>query len=260
MFCVATAPLSADGHVNVSPKGLAGFFVFVPKAVYEGACGRTVGTASKCVVAYVDVGGSGIETCAHLQENGRITFVFMHFSGAPKILRLFGEGRYLVPNDGKPYDELLRCFDEQQLLKIYGDNASLSKIRGIVVADIDRIRDSCGYAVPEMAFVAHRDIFRARFASETAEQLLERRKVNNVQSIDGLRGSRTYIDATYDVSHADDGASQSLIGTLFSTPSSTSTPAVTATPSRLTRAVDARVSSLRKARVTEDDKVGSWWC
>lgn len=80
MFFVATAPLSADGHVNMSPKGLDTFRVLTPNRV-----------------AYLDLTGSGNETSAHLRENGRITFMFCAFSGAPNILRLYGIGETALP-------------------------------------------------------------------------------------------------------------------------------------------------------------------
>ena len=75
VFFVATAPLAADGHVNVSPKGLDTFAIVDPHTV-----------------AYADLTGSGIETVAHLRENGRITLCFCAFEGPPRILRLHGSG------------------------------------------------------------------------------------------------------------------------------------------------------------------------
>jgi len=82
MFFVATAPLDANGRVNLSPKGLDTFAVLDPKTV-----------------AYLDLTGSGVETIAHLRENARITICFAAFEGAPKILRLYGRGTVLVAGD-----------------------------------------------------------------------------------------------------------------------------------------------------------------
>jgi hypothetical protein len=81
MFFVATAPLSADGHLNCSPKGSDTFRVL-----------------DKHTVAYLDLTGSGIETVSHVQENGRIVILFCAFEGAPKILRLYGRGDVLYPD------------------------------------------------------------------------------------------------------------------------------------------------------------------
>ena len=75
MFFVATAPLAAEGLINLSPKGLDSFRVLDDRTV-----------------AYVDLTGSGIETIAHTRENGRITIMFCAFDGRPRILRLYGRG------------------------------------------------------------------------------------------------------------------------------------------------------------------------
>ncbi|GAB5456351.1 MAG: hypothetical protein Hens2KO_25800 [Henriciella sp.] len=80
MFFVASAPLSADGHINLSPKGYDAFKVL-----------------DETTVAWLDLGGSGIETQAHVQENGRITIMFCAFDGPANILRLFGTGEIINP-------------------------------------------------------------------------------------------------------------------------------------------------------------------
>ena len=83
MFFVATAPVGGDGHVNVSPKGLDGTF-----AVLD---------AHR--VAYLDLTGSGVETIAHVRENGRITLMFCAFAGPPRIVRLYGRGASSTADD-----------------------------------------------------------------------------------------------------------------------------------------------------------------
>src|SRR5688572_11359902 len=82
VFFVASAPLSPDGHVNLSPKGLDTFRVLGPTTV-----------------AYLDLTGSGVETVAHLRENGRLAVMFCAFEGRPRILRLHGRGRIIEPAD-----------------------------------------------------------------------------------------------------------------------------------------------------------------
>ena len=82
MFFVATAPLGADTHINLSPKGMDSFRVIAPDRV-----------------AYLDIVGSGNETSAHILENGRITFMFCAYDGPPNILRLYGKGRTILPGD-----------------------------------------------------------------------------------------------------------------------------------------------------------------
>ena len=78
MFFVGTAPLSADGHVNISPKGMDSFRVINPRSV-----------------AYLDVTGSGVETISHLKENARLVIMFCAFEGKPLTLRLHGKGEAL---------------------------------------------------------------------------------------------------------------------------------------------------------------------
>ena len=100
VFFVGTAPLSQNGHVNVSPKGLDGTFVFLNKDVAARATTkRFPADDSLCTVVYLDVGGSGIETVAHLLENERITLMFCAFEGSPKIVRFSGTGLVFEPHD-----------------------------------------------------------------------------------------------------------------------------------------------------------------
>ncbi len=81
IFFVATAPLSGDGRVNLSPKGLDCFRVLDDHRV-----------------AYMDLISSGNETSAHTLENGRITFMFCSFTDKPNILRLYGKGFTVLPD------------------------------------------------------------------------------------------------------------------------------------------------------------------
>ena len=76
VFFVATAPLAADGLVNLSPKGTSGTFRVVDAHTF----------------AYLDITGSGVETVAHLRENGRICVMFCSFDRRPTIVRLHGTG------------------------------------------------------------------------------------------------------------------------------------------------------------------------
>ena len=84
VFFVASAPLDAGGHVNLSPKGLDTFRILRPTTV-----------------AYVDFNGSGVETIAHLKENGRIVLMFCAFQGPPNIFRLYGHGRVIEPHEAE---------------------------------------------------------------------------------------------------------------------------------------------------------------
>ncbi|MGB8643677.1 MAG: pyridoxamine 5'-phosphate oxidase family protein [Anaerolineae bacterium] len=156
LFFVATAPLNAAGHVNLSPKGVDSFRILSPTRV-----------------AYMDLIGSGNETAAHLLENGRITFMFCAFEGAPNILRLYGEGRAVRP--GQPeWEELAAHF------MIYPST------RQIIVADITRAQTSCGHGVPLYDYIGERDQ-HFKWAAKVGEAgLVAYQQKNNACSIDGL--------------------------------------------------------------------------
>jgi Pyridoxamine 5'-phosphate oxidase len=159
VFFVASAPLAADGLVNCSPKGLAGSFVVL---------------SERCV-AYLDLTGSGIETVAHLRENGRIVLMFCAFEGRPRIVRLHGAGRCVLPGDDG-FDELVARFPEHP------------GVRSVIVVDTTRVSDSCGYAVPTMAYVADRDVLDLDAAKKGPEKLAAYRAERNATSLDGLPG------------------------------------------------------------------------
>jgi hypothetical protein len=165
LFFVATAPNDPDGHVNVSPKG----------------SGQTFRILGPTTVAYLDLTGSGIETVAHLRENGRVVIMFCAFEGAPKVIRLHGRGRCVQPLDD----------DFAGLLATFQPNADLLlTLRSIVVVEVSRIADSCGYVVPKMTFVEERDqLFRwAENRQKTYGDAwsIKYQQANNLASIDGL--------------------------------------------------------------------------
>ena len=158
LFFVATAPLSAEGHVNLSPKGLDSFRVLDP-----------------LTVAYLDYTGSGAETLAHLGENGRMTIMFCAFEGPPRILRLYGKGTATQVGTAA-FDE-----DIARLAITPGPGA-----RAVMTLEISRINDSCGYSVPKMALVEPRDVLDRWAEKRGAEGLAAYRKKNNGRSLDGL--------------------------------------------------------------------------
>lgn len=159
VFFVATAPSASGGHVNLSPKGLDTFRVLGPRTV-----------------AYLDYPGSGVETIAHLRENGRITLMFCAFAGPPKILRLHGHGRAVEPDHA----------DFPALFAHFSERASL--VRAIIVVEAERISDSCGYGVPLYAYQGEREqLFR--WAEKKGDAgLVEYQREKNARSIDGLPG------------------------------------------------------------------------
>ena len=160
LFFVATAPLAADGHINVSPKGLDTLRVLDGKTV-----------------AYLDHPGSGAETIAHLRENGRVVVRMCAFQGPPQIVRLHGRGRVLEPQDAE-FDALRALF------------APDLTARAIVRVDVERVSDSCGYGVPLLAFEKERRQLPAWSARKGDDELAEYQREKNSASIDGLPALR----------------------------------------------------------------------
>jgi Pyridoxamine 5'-phosphate oxidase len=167
MFFVGTAPSGDGGHVNLSPKGGSNLF-------------RVTGPLG---FAYVDLLGSGIETIAHLRENGRIVVMFCAFEGPPKIVRLHGVGRPVQQND-EGFEALLGSFelsDEQR-----------RAVRSVITVEVERVADSCGFVVPRMDYVGERDqLYRYadnRLRKEGADAVRAYVSANNAESIDGLTG------------------------------------------------------------------------
>jgi hypothetical protein len=159
VFFVATAPSGADGHVNVSPKGMVGCFaVLDPHRV-----------------AYLDYTGSGAETIAHLRENGRVTLMFCAFTGPPTIVRLHGRGEAVLPTDPR-FAELRAAFNPPQE----------RGLRAIIVVDVERTSDSCGFAVPFMDYAGERTLLTEWTARKSDEDLVAYRSEKNAASIDGL--------------------------------------------------------------------------
>ena len=156
LFFVATAPLSREGHVNCSPKGGDSFRIIDP-----------------VTVAYQDLTGSGAETIAHLRENGRIVIMFCAFEGPPKIVRLQGKGEAIIP--AHP--------DFQLLNSLFPGNFGT---RAIIRVTINRLSDSCGYAVPFFAYQGDRDTLDEWAQAKGPVKLKEYRTEKNAQSIDGL--------------------------------------------------------------------------
>jgi len=156
MFFVSTAPISGEGHINLSPKGLDSFRVLSPTKV-----------------AYMDIVGSGNETSAHILENGRITFMFCAFDGPPNILRLYGRGYAVLPGDSA-WSELSSHFD------------ILPSTRQIIVADIHKVQTSCGFGVPYYDYTGERDHSHKWAETKGSEGLEEYKKEKNMISLDGL--------------------------------------------------------------------------
>jgi hypothetical protein len=159
VFFVATAPLAGDGLINLSPKGLEGTFAVLDEHT----------------VAYLDLTGSGVETIAHLQENGRVTLMFCAFTGKPRIVRLQGTGRAVFPGEAE-FEALSPRFPD------------LPGIRSIIVVDVARVADSCGFGVPFMSYDRDRDALLRWANGKGPGGIAEYQAAKNARSLDGLPG------------------------------------------------------------------------
>lgn len=166
LFFVASAPLDAEGHINVSPKGPI----------------DTLRVLDEHTVAYLDLVGSGAETAAHVRENGRIVVMLCAFEGPPRIVRLHGRAELIAAADERFAPMLERArFSEPEIA---------SSRRAIMLVDVQRVADSCGYGVPLMSYEGQRPHMDAWAAKKVrtggAEALAEYQREKNARSIDGL--------------------------------------------------------------------------
>ncbi|KAF1850062.1 uncharacterized protein K460DRAFT_360921 [Cucurbitaria berberidis CBS 394.84] len=172
MLWVGTAPLSGDGHINISPKG-----------------GQNFGIIDERTFWYMDLTGSGVETHAHLHEpgNGRICVMFMAFVGPPRIVRIWGDG-HPIENGTPEWDAFVR---ERKVPVIPGS-------RSIITVNVHQCATSCGFSVPYYDFKGHRPILDDHFAKKEAKFLAGKEEESmdrywawkSQLSIDGLPGMK----------------------------------------------------------------------
>jgi len=160
LFFIATAPSGDGGHVNCSPKGQDTLRVIGPTTV-----------------AYLDYTGSGVETIAHLRQNGRVVVMFCAFEGPPRIVRFHGRGEAFEPGQ-QGFDALAAHFGPLPALGV----------RAIVKIEVTRISDSCGYGVPLFRYEGERDQMQRWAERKGAEGIDAYKKEKNAESIDGLPG------------------------------------------------------------------------
>lgn len=158
MFFVATAPRSDAGLINVSPKGLDSLRVLDDRTV-----------------VYADLTGSGIETVAHLKENGRIVLMFCAFTGPPKIVRLHGRGE-VIESANSQFGHLRTLFPEY------------AGLRSFIRIHCHRVSDSCGFGVPLYDFQGDRSQLSDWATGKEPEQIAEYQQKKNAKSLDGLPG------------------------------------------------------------------------
>jgi hypothetical protein len=156
LFFVGSAPLSEDGHVNLSPKGHDVLRIF-----------------STTELAYLDLTGSGNETSAHLAENGRITLMFSAFEGPPMILRVYGTGHVILPGSSE-WERLISQFE------------LLPGARQIIYITLHKVQTSCGFAVPNFTYTGERDTLQRWAAQKGEEGIRQYHHDKNRVSLDGL--------------------------------------------------------------------------
>jgi hypothetical protein len=158
VYFVATAPRGDDGFVNCSPKGLDSLRVL-----------------DEHTVAYLDLTGSGVETIAHLKENGRIVVMLCAFDGPPRIVRLHGLGGVVHPGDAT-FADLAARFPTRD------------GVRSVIRVDVTRISESCGYGVPQMAYVGDREALPKWVEKKGTDGIIDYQRSRNAYSLDGLPG------------------------------------------------------------------------
>jgi hypothetical protein len=153
VFFVATAAEGA--RINLSPKGYDAFRVLAPDRV-----------------AYLDLGGSGNETHAHLAADGRITLMFCNFQQPALILRIYGQGRPILPQDPE-WEQFAAHF------------TLLPGTRQIFDIAVESVQTSCGWGVPFMAYETERQTLKKAHAQANPAQWAAK-MATRISSIDGL--------------------------------------------------------------------------
>jgi len=157
IYFVGTAPIEANGHINLSPKGHRDTFAVLDEHT----------------VAYLDLTGSGAESLAHIRQNGRVVVMFCAFEGSPNIVRLHGQGTVHTQGD-------------ENFGQLVGRFPSLPGARAVLTVDVSRVSSSCGFAVPFFDHVGDRDLLEKWAERKTDEELANYRAAKNKTSIDGL--------------------------------------------------------------------------
>lgn len=155
--CTFSSGMKASNHTYEAPRGLPGTFAVLDEHTF----------------AWLDVTGSGSETIAHLRENGRITVMFCAFDGAPNIVRLHGRGRIVTRYDDE-FNGMAGHFEQQP------------GARAVIVVDVERVSDSCGWGVPLMSFEGHRELLGPFFERKGDDGSAAYRAGKNRRSIDGM--------------------------------------------------------------------------
>jgi len=155
MFFTGSAP-GHGGRINVSPKGIDSLAVLDERTV-----------------AYLDLTGSGNETSAHIHDNGRLTIMLCSFEGPPRILRMYGTGRVVQPDDVE-WGALSTRFPHRP------------GTRQVIVLSIESVQTSCGFGVPFYSYIGQRDQMIEWAKKKGADGVRQYQREKNAVSIDGL--------------------------------------------------------------------------
>ena len=153
IFFVATA--TADGRINISPKGMDSLQVLDANRV-----------------VWLNVTGSGNETAAHVQENPRMTIMFAAFEGKPMILRIYGNARVIHKSDPE-WKDMITLF------------RPLPGARQIFDLAVDLVQTSCGMGVPLYDYAGEREQLNEWANKKGEKGIKEYWKQKNQESIDG---------------------------------------------------------------------------
>ena len=182
VFFIATAPLSPYHHVNLSPKS-----------------GESVRFLDDSTISFVELSGSGSETFAHVQENPRLTMMFVALESTPKIVRLFGKVHIILKSELLDYPNLsprvtassfpkkhLPCIFEKYTDYFPNQPKYDYGFRSIIILEIDRASQSCGYSIPLYQYISERKTLLEFSTNKGEEGMVTYRGYKNSFSIDGL--------------------------------------------------------------------------
>jgi hypothetical protein len=155
MFVIGSA--GADGFVNVSPKGMDSF-----KIIDENT------------VVWMNHTGSGNETSAHVQENGRMTIMFSSFDKIPLILKLYGEATVIHDADSK-WDEMSAHFEE------------FVGARQFFEMKVELVLTSCGFGVPQYKYIGERNKLQKWAEKKGREGMKAYWSEKNVVTLNGIQ-------------------------------------------------------------------------
>lgn len=161
VFWVASAPLTPNGHINLSPKGVEGTFNVVDtnRVWYQDLTGSGMSSLPRSLQPYHKTSFKGVETIAHVRENGRITILFNAFEGPPRLVRLYGRGNALIPIEAHPLLILSPGtayeFGSPEYDAILPPEKRLVGSRSIIMVDVYKVSTVRSHRLPIQPSLSH---------------------------------------------------------------------------------------------------------